>query len=378
MKDLKPRSIKMNEFEDVIDLINEVFRLSNGHKPTMEREFPLLLNKNNIKNMIIIKEDEKTVADVNFMTQDVLVQGSELKVASIGAVCTKKEYEGRRFSSSILDLVDEKMYEDHVDLVLISGNRSLYTRRMCSQVKNFYKYLIKPKEIELDCSIEEYTHVYLNEMIHLYNENSTRFFRTKDNFNTLLESATFPWGTYSYKKLVVKIDNKFIGYIVLRIIDKEIRRGEIIEMELPMEMVHDVISHLASESKLNFIEYWVHIKDIANQLTNYDELSLDYLHGTIKIINFEKLCKNLEAYFITCIDKEFVCNMEFKTMGDEFLIKYKNEELMIKNVHLLNKLFFEGRSENLDLDVSTLPIVEKFVDAVFPIPFVWPANLNYQ
>ncbi|WP_131066447.1 GNAT family N-acetyltransferase, partial [Clostridioides difficile] len=67
--ELRPRSAKLEEFDKVIELINYVFRISRNHKPTMMEEFPLLLSKNNIENMIIISEDDKVVSDVNYLIQ---------------------------------------------------------------------------------------------------------------------------------------------------------------------------------------------------------------------------------------------------------------------------------------------------------------------
>ncbi|WFD11301.1 GNAT family N-acetyltransferase [Tepidibacter hydrothermalis] len=373
---LKPDSAKIEEFEDVIKLINKVFRVSRGYNPTMQQEFPLLLNKDNINNMIVIKENGKIVSDVNYLIQDVLIQGINIKVASIGAVCTDPEHEGKRYSSKILDKVEEKMHDDGVDIVLISGDRSLYTRRMCSKVKNFYKYTLMPKDISLNIDIEEYDEKYKKEMIQIYNQNSTRYFRTREQFEILLKSATVPWGNYTYKKLVIRKDDKLIGYMIIRIIDNEEKKlGQIIELNLPCNYVHDTISYLAYKYDLNYLDYWVHVKDYKNHIEKYDEVCIDYLHGTIKIINYEKMCKSLYNYFIQYADKKVLDNIEFKELSGKYLIKYKDEELLIEDVECLNKLFFEGKIRE---DLSKKPNIEKFIKNVFPINFVWPANLNYQ
>ena len=47
------RSAKLEEFDKTINLVNHVFRESINEEPTMEKEFPLLLNKSNIENMIV-------------------------------------------------------------------------------------------------------------------------------------------------------------------------------------------------------------------------------------------------------------------------------------------------------------------------------------
>src|SRR3712207_6803949 len=127
-----PRETKNNEYEKVILLINNIFRTNKGYKPTMQYEFPILLNKDNRENMRIIVEDNKPVSCVNFVQREILVEGAKIDVASIGAVCTNKEYRGKGYSSLLLEDVEKKMYEDGVDLLLVSGTRALYQRRGCT------------------------------------------------------------------------------------------------------------------------------------------------------------------------------------------------------------------------------------------------------
>lgn len=374
---VNPRSAKPEEFESVINLINKVFRDLRGHKSTMQQEFPLLLNKNNVDNMIVISKDDKIVSDVNYFIQDVTIQGNDIKVAAIGAVCTDPDYEGNRYSSTILDYVEEKMFNDGVDMVSISGTRTLYTRRNCSLVKNCYKYTTYPKDIVIDLEVKEYDETYLNEMIEIYNQNSTRFLRTKNQFEILLESATIPWGNFTYKKLVVLKENKLIGYIVLRIINEEILIGEIREIYINSKYNYEVVQYIANKYNLEYIVQSVHIKDFINQPDNFDKKELSYLDGSIKIINYEKLCRNLNGYFKQYVDEDFVDEIEFKTIDKKYIIRYKDEELIIDDIDKLNKLFLEGK-EVVENELKDLKIISKFIKSVFPINFVWTSNLNYQ
>ncbi|QZY54932.1 GNAT family N-acetyltransferase [Crassaminicella profunda] len=373
---IKARSARIEEFEKVVELINKVFRTTRGHEPTMQQEFPLLINKNNVENMVIVEKEQEIVSDVNYLIQDVLVQGTKVKVASIGGVCTDPKHERKGYASKILDYVEKKLYEEGVEVLLISGNRTLYTRRMCSRVKNFYKYTIKPEDIILDLCIEEYDEKYLNQMINRYHQSSTRYVRTKEQFKMLLKAGTIPWGTYTYKKLVIKKEDKLIGYMVIRLIDEEKRRGEIIELNIPNHYVRDIIAHIAYQYDLNDVDYWVHVKDTQNHLENYDEVNIDDLHGTIKIIHYEKLCKSLYDYFVQYVEQELLDHMEFKDLDVGYLMKYKNEAFFIKDVEKLNQLFFAGLVDEKELEGKTN--IENFIRSVFPLPFIWPANLNYQ
>lgn len=374
---VNPRSAKPEEFERVISLINKVFRDLRGHKPTMQQEFPLLLNKDNIENMIVISKDNKIVSAVNYVIQDITVQGNYIKVAAIGAVCTDPDYEGNKYASTALDYVEDKMLKDGVDMVSISGIRTLYTRRKCSLVKNFNKYITYPKDKDINLEIKEYDKSYLNEIIKIYNQNSTRFLRTKEQFETLLESATIPWGNFTYKKLVVFRENKVIGYIILRIIDDETLKGEIREIYIDSRYNYEVVQYIANKYNLEYVIQNVHIKDFINQPNLFDEKKLSYLDGSIKIINYENLCKNLYGYFNQYVDTDFLNEIKFRTTDNKYIIKYKDEILVIDDIDKLNKLFLEG-SDVIKSELKNLNNINKFVNSVFPINFVWTSNLNYQ
>lgn len=374
----KARSANREEFKETTDLINKVFRISRNHKPTMVEEFPLLLNEDNIDNMIVISKDRKIVSDVNYVIQKVSIQGKRINVAAIGAVCTDPGHEGKRYSSTILDHVESKMFTDGVDLVTISGTRSLYTRRNCSRIKSFYKYTMYPSNVNINLEIEDFNEDDLDKMINLYNQNSTRFIRTKDEFKKLLYAATIPWGNFEYKRLVIKKDREVVGYIIFRIINEGSRIGKVLEMEVDTKYSAYVLKHVSNKYELENIEHYVHIKNSKNQFEGYDKRELDYLDGTLKIINYEQLCEKLRTYFNQYIEDNILSNIQFKQNDGKYSIKYKDEEeLVISDVDKLNKLFF-GYSEDDYKDLSHLNNICSFAKKVFPIDFVWTSNLNYQ
>ncbi|MCC0679356.1 GNAT family N-acetyltransferase [Clostridioides sp. ES-S-0005-03] len=382
--EIKPRSAKVEEFDKVTGLINYVFRISRNYKPTMVEEFPLLLNKDNIENMIIISENEKVVSDVNYLVQDVSIQGNKLKVAAIGGVCTHPDYEKKGYSSKILDKAEEKMFSDGVDVLIISGTRSLYSRRNCSEVKSFYKYTIKPENIEIPYEIVEFDETNfekdadLDKMIELYNQNSTRFIRTRDEFKKLLHAATIAWGPIDYKKVFIKENSNIIGYLIIRTIKKEGSIiGEVVEIGVNNINVENILKYVTNKFGLEYLDYKVHVRNLKDQLGCNELKSLDYQQGTIKIINYSKLCDNLKGYFNQYVDSELLEHIEFKQVENKYIIKYKEEELMIESLDKLNKLFFERNEEQYN-EFKHLKKIYEFTTKVFPIDFPWTANLNYQ
>ncbi|TQW75226.1 GNAT family N-acetyltransferase, partial [Clostridioides difficile] len=105
--------------------------------------------------------------------------------------------------------------------------------------------------------------------------------------------------------------------------------------------------------------------------------SLDYQQGTMKIINFTKLCDSLRSYFSQYVDFELLKYMEFKQVENKYIIKYKEEELVIENLDKLNKLFFEKNEEQYN-EFKHLKNIYEFATKAFPVDFPWTANLNYQ
>lgn len=382
------RSAKLDEFEDVTKLINQVFRLSKNFNPTMVEEFPLLLNKNNIENMVVISQGNTIVSDANYLIQDVSIQGEKIKVAAIGAVCTHPDYEKRGLSSKVLDVVENKMYSDDVDVMIVSGTRSLYTRRNCSLIKSFYKYSFSPnptenldipsniKIVEFDNNSINYDD--LNRIIQMYNQNSTRYLRTKKEFTTLLHSATMPWGPISYKKILVKNNDLTIGYIILRVIENDGNPfAEVAEMSLDNYYVENILKNICYKYNFKKIVYYVHVRNTKDQLQSISNKELDYQQGSLKIINFEKLCKSLSKYFKSYFDLNFVDNLQFIQNNNKYIIKYKNEELVIDDLSKLNKLFFEYNESQFE-EFKDLENIYSFAKTVFPLDFPWTANLNYQ
>lgn len=383
------RSARREDFEEILKLINHVFRDTRGEKATMGQEFPLLLNINNLENMIGIYENDKPISEVNFLKEKIYIESAIINAASIGGVCTHENFRGKNYASKILDKVEEKMYVDGIDVVLISGERTLYTRRQCMKVENFYRYTIIPEDLEMvyirkdnmksktALCIKNYQEKYFDSMVHIYNLNSTRYKRTSKEFSVLLESATISWGNYTYEKYVIAREDEFLGYIILRIINEESKHGQVIECAGKAEHVYECLKKIAYDKKLSYIDHYVHIKDRMNYFPSTEQRNLDCLHGTVKIINFTSFMKNLKPYFNQHVEEEIINKLSFTSGEDGSHIIIGEEDFKISSIEMATKLVFEGIDSEQDL-LERLPKVKRFMSRVFPIPFVWTANLNYQ
>lgn len=368
-----PNTADISDFKSVLELINQVFRISRGFEPTMQAEFPILLNEKNIENITVIKENEKLVSAASYLPWDISIEGVKIKAASIGAVCTAEAYRGLGYSSRTLDFAEQKMKACGIDLLLVSGTRALYKRRGLVEVKSFYEYRFEPENLNLDFSLMDYENAYLSEILRLYAQNSTRYFRTREEFETLLYSATIPWGIFSYKVYLIKSKENIVGYIAIKISDGE--TAEVMELFGAQDIVKSALSQLAYKLGLKYINYAVHFKDRKNILAGIKASEINN-RGTIKLLNFKGFMEKLRPYFSQYISEELLNELEFRELEEGYCIALEHESLLIKDIGEVTKLVFEGNTDKLEL--SGREKLSEIIAAVFPIPFVWTANLNYQ
>jgi predicted acetyltransferase len=376
-----PRACKKEELDKVIGLINKTFRTPNNFKGTMGEEFNLMLSERNLNNMRIILEDKVPVADVNFYKSTILIEGTPIKAASIGAVCTDVNSRGKGYSSLLLDDCEKIMKEESIRLMLVSGTRELYLRRGCTVVGKCYKFIIEPsKECYRDIQLQEYEDYLLEAMTKIYNKECTRYYRTYEEFKSLLKGATTPWANFTFKTYVVKDSHDYSAYIVLKIINnKEGKWGYVVEAAGDRQAVNKALKEAIKLNSLKYIEYYCTFNDNSTNLFKKEknEIIECDLQGTIKILDFQGLMMDLMPYFAQHANISIIENIRFYEEPNKYIFSLKNETLEINDIHNLTKLVF-GSKQNIAGDFSDKPLLNEFVSKVFPLPFVWSANLNYQ
>lgn len=374
------RNLKSCEFDEASNLINEVFRLDRNEKPTMVKEFPLLLNENNIKRSVGLFVDSKLVSIVNNVVLDIHLPNTLLKGAFVGAVCTNKDYESNGYSSKVLDLVEKNLKEEKLDFVSISGTRTLYTRRKLIKANSFYEYKLadKKKYFDLDNhKLIDFDDEYLEEILDSYNQSSTRFRRTKKELEILLDSATTPLRDYSYKKfIIVDKNNMYRGYIIIRFINEnEKTYAKVIESCGVTLLINLFLYQILVKYDLEYINYYAHSKDYNKLLSSYEERNLTNIGGTIKIVDYISMMNKLRNYFASLFD--FSDELEFDCEANNYYIKCFGEEIKINGIENITRLVFEGANDELINNIENKNL-KRFIKKAFPIPFVSTEGLNYQ
>ena len=381
-----PRASKKAEYESVLTLINQVFRINNNLAPTMSTEYPLLLCYENMDNMRIILEDDQPVSTVSYCTTNMIIEGATLKAASVGSVCTHPGYRGRNYATQLMDDVEARMKDNGVEVMLVSGDRDLYLRRGCVTVGGFYKAQLESKQIGIQdyVSLVDINNTNIDQAIRIYNQEPVRYKRTYDEFISLQQGATTHKGSLYYKSYLLTKRGEAVAYIILKIIIGE-NRADIVEYAGDKSSVINGIYKLMELNELKKCSLIVQHHDSIKTLLEEAGALLEpqEQQGTIKIMNYVSLMNSLKPYMKQYLPSDIVEELDFVVEDEQYIITTKGESLCIDSKDLLGQLIFGQRGQDgivdslLQNELADKPNIKSVLSTVFPIPFPWTANMNY-
>lgn len=135
-----PKTPTIEEYDDVTALCNRVFRPDGW--ADMRAQYPLVLRRDRLDQLRVIEENGKPVSLVCMVEGEGSLLGCDVRMAMIGLVCTGQECQGRGLAGVLMEDAIDRATADGYGIMLISGGRTLYTRRGSHYVGDFVKYAI--------------------------------------------------------------------------------------------------------------------------------------------------------------------------------------------------------------------------------------------
>lgn len=349
-----------------LNLISQVFN------PKMTMKYPFLLGKDNLNHRFIALQDDKVLGVVSYYVTPVRLGLFSLNLASIGAVATHPHHRGQGIASSLLKLAEASMKEEGTDLVVISGDIGIYKRFGADHLSLLASFTL-PQVIS-DVSLIDYKPKDLSTYYALYRQQPFIFERSKTEFKKLIEAVISedPWEQCYFHGLVV--DKKIVGYLVLNTRPHR-TTGVIREFAGSAKALVGSTTQLMERYQLKQIKLELVHNDPYVPILN--ALGLHHKHleveSMMKIIDFNRLIDQLQPYF------EYVLGDDH----DDLFIRYYDGlyQFRYKEAHYETPDFNEaqhilfGPYDNSDLIAH--PISEVF-SVLFPLPFVYTSNMNYQ
>lgn len=158
---------------------------------SMFEEFPTLFSPENCGNIRVVRDGDKIVSAIAFTVRPTSVYGSEVVVASLGAVCTYEEYRGRGLATHLLEDSYRVAREAGADVMLISGTRGMYERAGCVLGPMNLDYTVPAERAQRcecigDISVRETTDDDIDDLVAVHRTEPVRFVRTERDWKGFL------------------------------------------------------------------------------------------------------------------------------------------------------------------------------------------------
>lgn len=381
-----PRPAKKEEFEELMNLLDQVFRP--GQKGRMRAEYSHLdaEDKEQLDNMIIIKEDGRIASHVAIIPLEIFVDGSVLKVGGIGQVATKEEYRGRGFASTILKHCLLKMQDKGYALSLLWGLRDRYGRFGWELGGKQYMYnltqrslpFLNPKAAEIRPYKEALSD--LEKIMGIHDREPLRVVRSKTRYKSLLNLPTGEvW--------LSKTDDEDFSYVVIR---GEGKKREVAEFGGEKESFSALLKYIIQ--KLELEELLVPAPPRYSKLTSLlTEVSLSWEIkplGMIRIMDLRKSLEKLKGSMKANLERagkgrEGKITLEIPEINQRVTLEI-DEDIHISNRELSPKIKLSQREMvrllfGLDYPSKTFGLkdeVNLLLDQIFPLDlYVW--SLDY-
>jgi predicted N-acetyltransferase YhbS len=357
------------EQQQAINLSKKIF------KDNMDKQFTSLFSEENWNHMFIALDNNKIVSLLNYYPSKVQIGPTILKLASVGSVCTDEQYRGQKIASTLLSLAEKQMIIESIDLIVISGWGGIYSAFGATLAGNVYEYNIQKDLLKMneDIQVVPYQEEDYPSMVDIQKQESVRFIREVQEFKRLLQAQTYQDEFATYPIFMVKNNENIVGYFI-GILATEGDEIGIKEFAGNREFLFHGLYQLTSLTQRDKVHFAVDCKDdFVHYLEKYENKKI-HQHASFKIINELPLLRKLSVYI-----RELFPQTSFCYILEENHVKLmiENEELKIKRGEELIRFVF-GHPDYPKFDLSDKTLLNNLVSKVFPVPFVWTNNINYQ
>jgi GNAT superfamily N-acetyltransferase len=374
MKMEGPRGTKKEEFWDLIELVNLVFR---PETQAMKEEYQILFNEENLDNLRVIVEDGKPVSHIGTLERDISIYNCRSRVGLVGAVCTHPSYRNKGYATILLNDCIKRFDEHGCDFMLVSGIRRLYDSADCLLIGEVFRLEVRERDLwrferNEQISIEDSPERYLEEMIRAYDEKAVRFIRPRRDWEIAIKSKFVMNAPCEF--LIIKEKGEFKGYLIVHFLEGG-RMAEVREYAGDGKALMDAIPHIFERYGLAGFVFPVPSEDRGLAKPIQDKgvwTTIIPISGTVRILNFPRLMERMRPYFRERIGEE-ADKMRFEERDGRYIISLGDEEFVMENRRSMTWTILsrpggyeiEGEGRLIDL-----------LRRMLPIPFVW-YGINY-
>lgn len=368
------RSCRPEDRRKAIALSRSVF------KDNMEEQFLCLLGEGNRDRMFLAVDGEEVVSMVNYYPASAQIGPAVVKTASVGSVCTKSEYRGQKLASRLLAMAARKMLSENVHVVIISGQGGIYSAFGAEFAGNATEWFVPQgtfSSASSRVSLAEYTPADLPAVKLAYETETVRFLRGQEEFDRLIRGQTYPDLHTRYPFELILSGGKVAAYAILDLSDDEtddtLGIKEFAGDRIALTDAFDLLLKKFGRRRMHFA---TDPHDPLEKLLTGCESRPIHQYASLKILDFPGFMRALRPYWETLVP-ESAEQVSWEERDGFYAIRLGPETLVLDDGVKLTRLVF-GFPEPAGIDFSGCPELGKWAAKVFPIPFPWTHNLNYQ
>ena len=157
-----PRLCRPEEFDEVMDFTDRVFRPGQRGRFIVQRQYPHAYQQRWARRIVTLREDGELVGNLAIHPLRIKVEGVPLKVGGLGIVGTDPQKRGQGIMGTLLRDAIGRMYRNGCALSVLSGDRRRYgwfgweNAGVCNVFNLAPRYLGAPGAAESKLAVERF------------------------------------------------------------------------------------------------------------------------------------------------------------------------------------------------------------------------------
>ncbi|WP_409342744.1 GNAT family N-acetyltransferase [Paenibacillus sp. MBLB4367] len=374
------RQLHADEMSDAVRLADFVFR--DQEHISMGEAFPLVFSPS-LGQSFGAFEDGKLVAFVGIVPWTIHAGPAQLNIYSLGAVCTHPDYRGKGYAGKILELVKRHVRKAGASLLLVSGDRSLYTRTHCYHYGSFNRYSLKPEHAaaiaaqSAGYSIRELASSDWFTLHELAASRTVRYEQSVSELALLIHAqAVASCYKQEHRTLIAEKDGKAIAFAVVAAPGKFKPLGDpqLIEWAGDAHAAAAIFAEAMTRYSLQQLDIAVSWQDAALQQALLDApYQAGRNNGTVFVTDPQLLLEQLTPYWNGAIDTQRGELTITPAAEDRSELHIGPDTISLTPQELVSVLF----DAEPKLSQQPSPELQERLSALFPIPFPFASGLNF-
>jgi predicted N-acetyltransferase YhbS len=359
-----PRQPQHHEAEALVKLLDDIFDFSRYDRNTMVAA----MRRPMMETGRGIFVDGQLVSYIYSQDIDYVMHGCRTRLSSLGGVSTHPDFRGQNFATKLLFHQFDRMRENGVRWVIISGDRGLYMRNGATYASVSYDAKITREQAPAASANLRLRQVTLDqwpELAPLYEAEVSHFVRPAD----LEQNLVFWWDCVCKRIYAIEDNQKLVAYVAIA------ENNTIYEHAGARAAIIEALPLLFKETGSDSIGFAVlgHDTDLLERLRKLgvDVSSWWTASGTFRLINLPGLMEDLHDYLAARLPAEVLAQLSF--VQDENSCTFSlGAETFSCDLAVACRLVFGAGKEVPEVPGELGRVLAK----IYPLPTVQP-GLNY-